>query len=255
MWRRWLYRTKRGCAEGGNVERAGLPPRCLLGFGAGKSLLVDWSKQDAALCVVGALRETWLYTVIVVVQEDGQDLVEEGGRTLLWRPAADRSGSRPLEAQFHTNVFQRQQVKKRTMDSPTAEGCPTDQGPLLPAVSRWLLFVCICICLPRGKSDCVAGTKMEGRLLEISVPLQISRILETRNYDSKGGIFIYYNPYFDVISQVRLCVDIDVSLCSSNNSCCHFVHRLSLCHTVWSQRDKVTHFMRMLQEIQVFCFK
>jgi len=44
---------------------------------------VDWSKQDAALCVVGALRETWLYTVIVVVQEDGQDLVEEGGRTLL----------------------------------------------------------------------------------------------------------------------------------------------------------------------------
>ncbi|XP_033610189.1 neuronal acetylcholine receptor subunit alpha-7 isoform X10 [Cryptotermes secundus] len=35
------------------------------------------------------------------------------------------------------------------MDSPTAEGYPTDQGPPFPAMSRLLLFVCICICLPR----------------------------------------------------------------------------------------------------------
>ncbi|XP_021913490.1 neuronal acetylcholine receptor subunit alpha-7-like isoform X2 [Zootermopsis nevadensis] len=30
-----------------------------------------------------------------------------------------------------------------------AEGCPSDQGPPQTAIPRWLLFVCICICLPR----------------------------------------------------------------------------------------------------------
>jgi hypothetical protein len=34
-----------------------------------------------------------------------------------------------------------------------AEGCPCDQGPPQPAMPRWLLFVCICICLPRGKDN------------------------------------------------------------------------------------------------------
>nr|QFS21895.1 nicotinic acetylcholine receptor alpha 7 subunit [Periplaneta americana] len=36
------------------------------------------------------------------------------------------------------------------MESTAAsEACSTDQGPPLPVMPRWLLFVCICICLPR----------------------------------------------------------------------------------------------------------
>jgi hypothetical protein len=59
-WRlQWLCRS-----EGKGVWRVRLPPPCLLGFRAGMNLLVDWTREDAALCVVvWAVREARLTVV------------------------------------------------------------------------------------------------------------------------------------------------------------------------------------------------
>lgn len=133
-----------GCTDQRGRGGVVVPPPCLLGFGAGKKLLEDWSREDVALCVVVlAVRDTRLTVV------EGR---RAGRKKACWRSATNRSRIRRLEEQWHTNVFKEQQVKTRAMDSVAAEaeGCPSDQGPPQTAIPRWLLFVCICICLPRG---------------------------------------------------------------------------------------------------------